>query len=43
MGCAESVLRNRGFGINETKSLYERVIVQMALNRAATWGMRSDE
>ena len=41
MGSAESVLCNRGFGINAKRCLYEGVIVPTALYGAEAWGMRS--
>ena len=42
-GALESVLRNRGLGINAKKCLYEGVIVLTALYGADAWGMRSAE
>ena len=42
-GAQKSVLSNRGLGIKAKKRLYEGVIVPMALNGAAAWGVRSAE
>ena len=42
-GALKSMLGNRGLGINAKKSLYERVIIPMALYGAEAWGMRSAE
>ena len=39
---AESVLSNRGLGINAKKYLYEGVIVPTALYGAEAWGTRSE-
>ena len=38
----KNVLSNRGLGINVNKSLYEELIVPMALQGAEARGMRSD-
>ena len=37
----KSVMSNRGSGLNANKSLYEEVIVPMALYRAKAWCMRN--
>ena len=42
-GPLNSVLNNRGLGINAEKYLYEGVIVPTALYGAEAWGMRSSE
>ena len=43
MESSESVLNNRGLGINAKKFLYKRVIVPTALYGAEVWGMSSAE
>ena len=40
-GALQSVLSNRGLGINDKKCLNERVIVPTALYGAEAWAMRS--
>ena len=40
MGSAESVLSNRGLGINADKYLYEGVIVRTAVYGAGACGMK---
>ena len=42
-GALESVLSNRGLGINAKKYIYEVVIVPTALYGAEAWDMRSAE
>ena len=42
MGSAESVLNNRGLGINLKKCLYEGVIVPMVLYGAKAWGREKE-
>ena len=43
MGNAESVLNNRGLGINAKKCIYEGVIVPTVLHGFEACGMRSAE
>ena len=43
MGALKGVLSNRGLGMNAKKSLYEGVIVLMALYGSETWSMRGAE
>ena len=42
-GALNSVLSNRGLGINAKKCLYEEVTVSTALYGAEAWGIRSAE
>ena len=42
-GALKSVRRNRGFGIQTKKCLYEGVIVLTALYGTEAWGMRTAE
>ena len=42
-GSTESVLGNRGLGMNAKKSLYLIIILPTTLSGAEAWGMRSAE